>query len=247
MGRAVAPADVAHRRRARVPIHVRLHLGHGEWKIVLGPFARSAPTSEGARALPHGDLGRSRSSRPSPVTAPISRSPSSPDGTVTIAFTDIEESMKLTRCSAIGDGWTSCTRTTRSSTALTDEHGGTIVKGQGDGFMLAFASARRAIACAQGVQRGFAETFNDPGSPIRVRIGLHVGRAIDEADDFFGHAVNYAARIASKASGGEVVVSALVHALVAQTGEFRFEESARGRAQRRRRSAAALPARPRAR
>ena len=140
-----------------------------------------------------------------------------------IAFTDIEESMKLN--SLLGDRrWLDILHAHNEViTALTDEHGGTIVKGQGDGFMLAFASARRAIACAQGVQRGIAETFNDPGSPIRVRIGLHVGETINEADDFFGHAVNYAARIASKASGGEVVVSALVHALVAQTGEFRFE------------------------
>jgi class 3 adenylate cyclase len=52
-----------------------------------------------------------------------------------------------------------------------------------------------------------------------------VGETVQEADDFFGHAVNYAARIASAAEGGEIVVSELVHALVAQTGEFNFEEA----------------------
>jgi class 3 adenylate cyclase len=51
-----------------------------------------------------------------------------------------------------------------------------------------------------------------------------VGETVQEADDFFGHAVNYAARIASAADGGEIVVSELVHALVAQTGAFTFEE-----------------------
>ena len=44
-----------------------------------------------------------------------------------------------------------------------------------------------------------------------------------EADDYFGHAVNYAARVASAAEGGEIVVSSLVHDLLAQTGEFVFE------------------------
>jgi class 3 adenylate cyclase len=68
-----------------------------------------------------------------------------------------------------------------------------------------------------------AEAFRDPGSPIRVRIGLHVGETVHEGDDHFGHAVNYAARVASAAAGGEIVVSSLVHGLLAQTGEFAFE------------------------
>jgi class 3 adenylate cyclase len=105
----------------------------------------------------------------------------------------------------------------------TEGHGGTVVKNQGDGFMLAFASARRAATCAQAIETAVAETFRDPGSPIRVRIGLHVGETVHEGDDHFGHAVNYAARVASAASGGEIVVSSLVHGLLAQTGEFEFE------------------------
>ena len=47
-------------------------------------------------------------------------------------------------------------------------------------------------------------------------MGVHIGEAVREADDFFGHAVNYAARIASSAAGGEIVVSSLVHDLLAQ-------------------------------
>ena len=105
----------------------------------------------------------------------------------------------------------------------TEDHGGTVVKNQGDGFMLAFASARRAVACAQAIEAAVADTFRDPGSPIRVRIGLHVGETVHEADDHFGHAVNYAARVASAAEGGEIVVSSLVYGLLAQTGEFTFE------------------------
>jgi class 3 adenylate cyclase len=142
---------------------------------------------------------------------------------VTIAFTDIEDSTKLN--ALLGDRrWLDVLRVHNTVvTDVTAQHGGTVVKGQGDGFMLAFASARRSITCAQAIQRGIAETFDAPGSLIRVRIGLHVGETVHEADDFFGHAVNYAARVASSAAGGEVVASALVHALVAPTGEFRFD------------------------
>jgi Adenylate and Guanylate cyclase catalytic domain len=46
---------------------------------------------------------------------------------------------------------------------------------------------------------------------------------VRESDDFFGHAVNYAARIASAAAGGEIVTSALVHGLLDGTGGFTFE------------------------
>jgi adenylate cyclase len=102
--------------------------------------------------------------------------------------------------------------------------GGAVVKNQGDGLMLAFDSSRRAANCAQVLQRAIAERFNDPGSLIRVRIGVHVGEVVHEADDFFGHAVNYAARVASAAAGGEVLVSALVHDLLIQTGDFGFDE-----------------------
>jgi class 3 adenylate cyclase len=76
--------------------------------------------------------------------------------------------------------------------------------------MLAFPSARRALRCADAIERAVTERSNDPGSLIRVRIGIHVGEAVREADDFFGHAVSYAARIANQATGGEVVVSSLV-------------------------------------
>src|SRR4029453_11005520 len=94
--------------------------------------------------------------------------------------------------------------------------------------MLAFASARRAATCAQAIETAVAGAFPDPGSPIRVRIGLHPGETVHEGDDHFGHAVNYAARVASAAAGGEIVVSALVHGLLPQTGGFAFRPAPEG-------------------
>jgi len=81
--------------------------------------------------------------------------------------------------------------------------------------MLAFSSARRAVACAQAIQLGIARDFADSSPPIRVRVGIHTGDAIQEAEHFFGTTVHYAARVASHASGGEVLVSSLVRDLVA--------------------------------
>ncbi len=124
---------------------------------------------------------------------------------MTIAFTDIEDSTRLNEF--LGDQrWLDLLRAHNEVIRIaTIDHGGTIVKSQGDGFMLAFPSARRGLQCANVIEHAIAERFRDPGSPVRVRIGLHIGETIREADDFFGHAVTYAARIASHASGGEIV------------------------------------------
>ena len=91
--------------------------------------------------------------------------------------------------------------------------------------MLAFASARRALHCAIGLQRAFA-TYNreHPDEPVRVRIGLHTGEAIKEAEDFFGRHVILASRIAGEARGGQVLVSSLLKELTESSGDIRFGE-----------------------
>jgi class 3 adenylate cyclase len=90
--------------------------------------------------------------------------------------------------------------------------------------MLAFSSARRAVGCAQALQHEISRTFAADSPPIRIRIGIHTGDVIQEADRFFGTTVHFAARVASQALGGEVLVSNLVHELVATSG-IAFTES----------------------
>jgi class 3 adenylate cyclase len=199
-----------------------LHLEHGEWRIVQ--WHGSVPTPNEAHGH-HLTKSVDQIVEAVSVSRPDLTGSSAADGTVTIAFTDIEESTKLN--ALLGDRrWLEVLRVHNAVVAgVTAEHDGTVVKAEGDGFMLAFASARRALVCAQAIQRGIAARFADPGSPIRVRIGLHVGETVHEADDFFGYAVNYAARVTLSAAGGEIVVSALVHELVASTGDFHFEDA----------------------
>jgi class 3 adenylate cyclase len=97
------------------------------------------------------------------------------------------------------------------------------VKSLGDGFMIAFQSARRALRCAVALQRAFAaHGRSHPEQVIRVRIGLHAGDAVRSDDDFFGKAVVLAARIASQARGGEVLVSPVLLA-IADDRELRFD------------------------
>ena len=105
------------------------------------------------------------------------------------------------------------------------ECGGYEVKAQGDGFMLAFASARRAITCARAIQEAVGEQLGEhPDGPVRVRIGLHTGEAIRQDSDYYGKNVVVAARIAAQARGGEILTSAVVKHLAESTGDVRFED-----------------------
>lgn len=136
------------------------------------------------------------------------RGQSSPDGSITILFTDIEGSTELV--DRLGDGaWMELLHThnaiVRQQLAA---HDGIEVKHQGDGFMLAFDSSRAAVRFAIATQRAFAEHAHaNPNNAMRVRIGVHSGFAIREADDFFGREVIVAARIVGLADGGEILVS----------------------------------------
>ena len=108
-------------------------------------------------------------------------------------------------------------RITRDALAA---HGGSEVKTMGDGFMMSFGSATKALECAIALQKAFTEHNESTGEPINVRIGLNAGEPIAEDDpdgrgDLFGTAVNMAARIAVKAEGGEILVSNVVRELVA--------------------------------
>jgi class 3 adenylate cyclase len=145
------------------------------------------------------------------------------EATVTFLFSDIEDSTSLYE--ALGD-----LRAHELIRAHNDiirqqiaAHRGLEVKALGDSFMIAFSSARRAALCAIAAQRSFAaycETH--PDQPIRVRMGLHVGEAVNESADYFGKAVILAARIATLARGGQILVSSTFHDLTANAGDLRF-------------------------
>ena len=143
-----------------------------------------------------------------------------PDGTVTLLFSDIEGSTALNV--ELGDDaymglLDEHNRLVRAAIA---EHKGYEVKTEGDAFMVAFGSARDALRCALDIQRALAERNNKAERAIRVRIGLHTGEPVKQGDDFYGTHVVMASRIASRAEGGEVLISSLLHELVAASGEF---------------------------
>ena len=76
------------------------------------------------------------------------------------------------------------------------------------------------------VQRALEARNQGAAEPIRVRMGLHCGEVIKEGEDFFGRNVILAARVASQAKGGEILVSSLLKALVDSSGDLTWREHA---------------------
>jgi predicted ATPase/class 3 adenylate cyclase len=136
-----------------------------------------------------------------------------PTGTVTFLFTDLEGSTRL---------WEEHPEAMRTALARHDfilrdaveANGGHVVKTTGDGVHAVFETAEDAIAAAIAGEVGLGvEGWGAPGS-LKVRAGLHTGRAEVREGDYFGPALNRAARLMTAAHGGQVLVSHATEELV---------------------------------
>lgn len=205
-------------------------IGHGMWggvdvchredrrrhAIGGGPHAPAPPAPPPAAPAPPA---------PAPVAAPPTSAPTAAlDGhTVTLLFTDIVDSTRLAE--RFGDQrWFGVLS---AHNALVREqvarHGGDEIKAQGDGFMVAFSSARRALLAAIGIQRALeGYRRSHPEHPLHVRLGLHTGEVLADDGDLFGRNVILASRIAGAAGADEILASALTKQLADAGGDLGF-------------------------
>ena len=95
-----------------------------------------------------------------------------------------------------------------------EDNRGVVVKMSGDGVHAAFEDPLDALGATLQLQQALADPEVTHGVALQVRCGLHAGFAERRDNDFFGSAVNRAARIMSVAHGGQVLVSQAVAALV---------------------------------
>jgi class 3 adenylate cyclase len=125
----------------------------------------------------------------------------------TFMFTDIVSSTNLIE--AIGDdAWVDVIRWhDQTLRALFGAHHGEELDHAGDGFFVAFAERKDALACAVAIQRSLADHRRQQGFAPSVRIGLHAVKAARSGGTFRGKGVHEAARIAATAGGGQIVVS----------------------------------------
>ncbi len=149
-----------------------------------------------------------------------------PEGTVTVLSIDHVDSTVLNQ--RLGDA--AATAVERELVALADaevdRHHGVSLKDTGDGIMAAFQSARRAVACAQEIQRAIAlRNRHRPEVAVQVRIGMHTGEVLNEDGGLHGETLIIAKRIEAAASAGAILASDTVRGVL---GTARAELEDRG-------------------
>lgn len=136
-----------------------------------------------------------------------------PTGTVTFAFTDIEDSTELLK--RLGDGYrdllTTHRRIIRETFGACD---GIEMDTQGDAFFYVFTQARAAVAAAVEAQRQHAAAEWPGTEVVRVRIGLHTGEPAIHEEGYVGLDVVRAARICTVGRGGQILLSESTRALL---------------------------------
>jgi class 3 adenylate cyclase/ketosteroid isomerase-like protein len=209
-----SPATVADGSQRTARANLVFRLEDGVWRVVLAHFSLGVPNEE-VFAL-------ERLAASVVAERPSLTELTGLDGTVSIVFTDIEASTEMAE--RLGDAAWIELLSWHDDLVRREavDHRGAVVKSQGDGFMCAFPAATDALDFAFSVQSDVAKGYE--GSPVRIRIGVNAGDVIRREEDFFGHAVIVAARVASKALGGEVLATELVSGLVQGVTRFEFGE-----------------------
>ncbi len=86
-------------------------------------------------------------------------------------------------------------------------HSGRVVKTIGDEIMAVLPTADAAMQASVDMQNRVTAMAPCDGVQFAIRVGFHFGPAIEEAADYFGDAVNVAARMAGKAKAGKIITS----------------------------------------
>lgn len=147
------------------------------------------------------------------------------DGTVTLFFSDIEDSTPLN--DRLGDAsWVKVLAAhDRVLRTRIEQYRGQVVKTAGDGYMVAFRDAEAACRAALAIQRDLPRdaTLRRFGG-IHIRIGIHTGQVVALDGDYFGRNVAMAARVADLAKGGETLASDAVREALDDDAALELEE-----------------------
>jgi DNA-binding NarL/FixJ family response regulator/class 3 adenylate cyclase len=135
---------------------------------------------------------------------------------VTLLLTDVVGSTRLWERSA-ADMDAALVRHGALIDAAVSMHGGRVVKarGEGDSTFSVFERASDAVRAAVHAQRALVAERWPNGIQLSVRMAVHTGEAVERDRDFFGPAVNRAARLRSICTGGAIVLSGTTADLVA--------------------------------
>lgn len=128
-----------------------------------------------------------------------------PSGTVTFLFTDIEGSTRRWEESPEQTAQ-AVERHDRVIRDVATSFGGSVFTTSGDGFSIAFGRAEEAVRAAVAAQVALLED-RAPGTPLRVRMAVNTGEAVERDGNYFGAALNETGRLLTAGHGGQVLMS----------------------------------------
>ena len=132
-----------------------------------------------------------------------------PTGTVTLLLADVEGSTRLWETQP-DEMAVAVARLDQVLSDVVAAHDGVrpVEQGEGDSFVIAFARASDAVACALDLQRA-------PLAPIRLRIGINTGEVrLRDEGNYIGPTINRTARLRDLAHGGQTVLSGATEPMV---------------------------------
>ena len=127
---------------------------------------------------------------------------------LTILFADVSGSTKLFELRGDVEARTIIARVLEALTGIAGNHGGKVIKTIGDEIMCTFPGALNGVLAAIDMQKRVSHDAIFVKDNIGIRIGMHHGDTLVEADDVYGDAVNTAARMASTAKREQIVTTA---------------------------------------
>ncbi len=127
---------------------------------------------------------------------------------MTFLFTDVEGSTALWMRDAEGMSASLLVHDDVLRASI-ESHGGYIFTTAGDAFCAAFRRVSDGVAAAADAQDRLGRV-RWPGPELRVRMGLHLGEAVERQGDYFGPVVSIAARVEAAGHGGQVLLTAAV-------------------------------------
>jgi adenylate cyclase len=129
-------------------------------------------------------------------------------------FTSLTERLGDERAADLAIGFASAAQ------ALAAEHRCEVVKTLGDGVMVRGRAAADVVALGRRLAREGARGR----WMLPVRVGVHTGGAARRGRDYYGAAVNLAARLCDAAAPGEVLLSDATRARMAARGAVQVAE-----------------------
>ncbi len=138
-------------------------------------------------------------------------------GTIALLFTDIEGSTQLAR--QVGARWPAVlAEHHRLVGGAIEAEGGWVEGTEGDAFFATFSDPAAAARAAAAALRALRDhEWPADVSELKVRMGLHVGFVERNALGYVGLEVHRAARIASAAHGGQLLLSATAYGHISET------------------------------